>query len=188
MPGTVPSVKAVQQFCKNAKRPAKKAKTPFDTRADLLNYIQERLLPTNIDDLKDQVLYTPDVSATWDKYSWFAIPFLCKKNVLWIQQVLESDYCFSLHGDSKHKLHIGRWVLTTFGIHHVPYDTHHRKYSHQFLPLIYLFTKQNESTDVVRFAMDTLQGVAIMYFGQRLEFGPTVSDMSDGLRTGAQCH
>ena len=53
-------------------------------------------------------------------------------------------------------------------------------------PLIYLFSRDHESTASVKMAMDCLQRVAVTYFGKRLVPGVSVTDMSNGLRSGMQ--
>jgi hypothetical protein len=53
-------------------------------------------------------------------------------------------------------------------------------------PLIYLFSRDHESTASVKMAMDCLQSVATTYFDKRLVPGVSVTDMSNGLRSGMQ--
>ena len=57
-------------------------------------------------------------------------------------------------------------------------------YRQSFRPLAYSFSKAIESTEAVRMVMDGLQIVALKYFGRRLRPTVSISDHSEGLRTG----
>ena len=57
-------------------------------------------------------------------------------------------------------------------------------YRHSFRPLIYSFSKEVESTLAVKMAMDTIQNVAMKYFGAFVFPSVSVSDHCDGLREG----
>ena len=57
-------------------------------------------------------------------------------------------------------------------------------YRQSFRPLAYSFSKAIESTEAVRMVMDGLQIVALKYFGLRLRPTVSISDHSEGLRTG----
>ena len=41
---------------------------------------------------------------------------------MWVGQLIELTHAWALHGDGKHKLHHGRWVLITFGTHCLAWD------------------------------------------------------------------
>jgi hypothetical protein len=57
-------------------------------------------------------------------------------------------------------------------------------YRHSFRPLIYSFSKEVESTMAVKMAMDTIQNVAMKFFGAFIFPSVSVSDHCDGLREG----
>ena len=65
------------------------------------------------------------------------------------------------------------------------YYTHSiQVYRHSFRPLVYSFSKQHETTQAVRMAMDGMQYVAMKYFSHYLRPSASVSDHCDGLREG----
>ena len=65
------------------------------------------------------------------------------------------------------------------------YYTHSiQVYRHSFRPLVYSFSKQHETTQAVRMAMDGMQYVAQKYFSAYLRPSASVSDHCDGLREG----
>ena len=99
---------------------------------------------------------------------------------------LETLLAWALHGDGMHKLHYGKWLLLTFGTHCLRYDGYHGEITHSFRPLIYLLTKDHESTASIAFGMVALQMVAVKYTGDRLYPTVNISDFSNGLRTGMQ--
>ena len=89
---------------------------------------------------------------------------------------------FTLHVDSKFKLHHGDWVLTSVGTHHIRWDPHNLCLSNQFVPLVYLMCKQHESEGAGRLLLDALNKVCVKYFGKKLEPGATMSDHAAGLK------
>ena len=109
---------------------------------------------------------------------------MTRKSVEFIGQLVRLTWTWALHGDGKHKLHHGRWVLITFGTHHLKWDSKSKLYRHQFLPLGYLWSQQIESIACVKYAMFGLQIVANRFFGARLAPAVNISDHSDGLRGG----
>ena len=99
---------------------------------------------------------------------------------------LDNLLAWALHGDGMHKLHYGKWLLLTFGTHCLHYDSHNKKITHSFRPLIYLLTKDHESIASIAFGMVALQMVAVKYTGDRLYPAVNITDFSSGLRTGMQ--
>ena len=68
--------------------------------------------------------------------------------IKWIEQLLKLAKKFTLHMDGKYKLHHGVWILITLGTHclKVGGKTQVTKLSTTFVPLVYLFCKNHEST------------------------------------------
>jgi len=115
-----------------------------------------------------------------------AVPLISKHCVGWIGQLVELTHAWALHGDGKHKLHIGGWPLITWGTHCLKWDATHKCYRHSYRPLIYLFSKNVETTSAGRMAMVALQLVAVHFFGKRLKSDVNISDCSAGLMAGMQ--
>ena len=150
-------------------------------------------LPAKLDEMHHTGFYSVDgIADIWESFEetdgskTLAIPLISKQCVGWIGQLLSSTHAWALHGDGKHKLHIGRWILMTFGTHCLNWDREAKSYRHSFRPLVYLFSKNHESVSAGRLAMVALQLVAMHFFGQRLESAVNISDRSDGLRSGMQ--
>ena len=115
-----------------------------------------------------------------------AVPLISKKCIRWIGQLLELTHAWALHGDGKHKLHIGGWPLITWGTHCLKWEVKYKCYRHSYRPLIYLFSKQVETKSAGRLAMVALQLVAVHFFGKRLQSAVNISDCSAGLMAGMQ--
>ena len=94
----------------------------------------------------------------------------------WMGQLMKLPRQFVLHADSKFKLHHGDWVLTSLGTHHLRWDGHAGNLSTSFVPLMYLMTKQHESTGSALMLMDALNVTTIKYFGGKLVPGACMSD------------
>jgi len=188
----LPDVAAYQ----SAKREMQRGKNPpikvYKTKGDLLNFMKDHKLPSSVEEMVDKKLYAVDKMAEiWDAFpNTTALAFTAKISVGWMEQLLalqeETSLAWALHGDGKHKLHHGRWVLMTFGTHSLNWSPDHKSYRHSFRPLIYLFSKQIESIESVKYAMKALQIVSIHFFGKRLQPSVNISDHSDGLREGMQ--
>ena len=75
-------------------------------------------------------------------------------------------------------------VIYAKGTSYTPICTTTQVYRQSFRRLAYSFSKAIESTEAVRMVMDGLQIVALKYFGLRLRPTVSISDHSEGLRTG----
>jgi hypothetical protein len=131
---------------KNTKRPKgvcdPRSKNPiyaprnhaFRKRGDLLNWILDhKFTSSSVEELNATTLYAVDCINIWKDYDGtFAIPLIGKRNISWIGQLLNLKLAWQLHGDGKHKLHIGRFVLMTFGCHCLIWDGAHKCYRHTF--------------------------------------------------------
>ena len=187
----VPDLTGYENFGRELARSKLPRAKQFETRADLLAFMRSTSLPATVDEMDDTSLYSVDgIADIWtcfeepDGSKTLAIPLISKQCVCWIQQLVALSHAWALHGDGKHKLHIGRYILMTFGTHCLKWDVTAKTYRHSFRPLVYLFSQNHESVSAGRLAMVALQLVAVNFFGQRLESAVNISDRSDGLRSG----
>lgn len=74
----------------------------------------------------------------------------------------------------------------TIGFHILAWDNHDKTYVHQFRPLVFLFSRNHESTESVKMAMDALLLVGEKFFQKKLRHAGVVLDHTDGLMTGMQ--
>ena len=195
----------------------------FESRADLINWARDHELPRFPGEMDATKMYVVQmVFDIWDEFRepggeyTLALPLISKQCVSWILQLVELGHAWALHGDGKHKLHIGKWILMTFGCHCLLWDKDVKSYRHSFRPLIYVFAKQHESVQSVRVGMVALQMVATRFTGmhasshmrthmctyvyililtlarpvclkgERLKSAVNISDCSNGLRSGMQ--
>merc|ERR1712185_719494 len=91
----------------------------LDSRLDITNYMVDHALPASTDLLELNKLYAVDKMIHAEAGPMqLAIPIVSAATVGWIGQLTSDDAPpWALHGDGKHKLHIGRWVPMTFGTH-----------------------------------------------------------------------
>lgn len=177
----------------NASRAFKRSKHAptgeFQSRADCLNFMRSNPLPASKADLDPTALYTVHGMAdVFEQYpDTMAIPLVSRKTIHFMSQLVELQRPWALHGDGKHKLHFGTWMLITFGTHMLRWDAHNRVFSHAFCPLLYLWARDHESVEVVKFGMDAMQMACMHFFNTRLAPAVCISDFSNGLRSGMRC-
>jgi hypothetical protein len=104
----------------------------LDTLADLLNFTSSHKLPEAYDEMVAGKLYTVDLSRVYGTYACTGLTLVCKKNAGWIGQLVDMPGKWQLHGDGKHKLHHGKWILVTFGTHCNAWDIRYKRYRHSF--------------------------------------------------------
>ena len=179
----VSDLKGYENFSRGVARSKLPAVKQFETRADLLAFMRSTGLPATVDEMNDTSLYSVDgIADIWTSFEetdgskTLAIPLISKQCVGWIQQLLALPHAWALHGDGKHKLHIGRFILMTFGTHCLKWDEKAKTYRHSFRPLVYLFSKNHESVSAGRLAMVALQLVALQFFDERLESAVNIPD------------
>ena len=102
--------------------------------------------------------------------------FTGPQQIKWIGQLGKIPFKFVLHIDGKYKLHHGKWILITIGVHVLRWDAHHSRLVTSFVPLIYLFCKEHESQGAADFIMAALNKVSMQYYGVKLLPGAMVSD------------
>ena len=95
--------------------------------------------------------------------------------IKWIGQLGKMPFQFVLHIDGKYKLHHGKWILITIGVHVVRWDAHHGRLVTSFVLLVYLFCKEHESQGAADFIMASLNKVSMQYYGFKLLPGAMVS-------------
>lgn len=112
--------------------------------------------------------------------------FTGPRQINWISQLTKLDHHFVLHIDGKYKLHHGIWVLITLGSHCLRAHgvLHKRSLTTTFVPLVYLFCKDNETTGACSMIANAANTIALKCFGKKLVPGALVSDHSDGARAG----
>ena len=154
-------------------------------------------LPENLDELigpegvlhgvtRDKKLYA--IPVPYEKYpETDAICLTGLTELGWIFQLVNSTVRYSLHIDGKHKLHHGKWMLVTIGCHDLALDKDDRnEIVHSYRPLVYMFVKQQETTESVKLLCESVNFVAKTCFGADEGLLPGIVNMdhSDGFRNG----
>ena len=163
----VPDLEGYQNYGRELARSKQPAVVEFETRADILTYMRSHALPSTFDEMDDTSFYAVDgIADIWSDFvepdgsRTLAVALISKQCVAWIGQLIELLHAWALHGDGKHKLHIGSWILMTFGTHCLKWEPAIKGYRHSFRPLIYLFSKNHESVQSGRCAMVAMQIVS----------------------------
>jgi hypothetical protein len=155
----IPRLKTIQNMVYRAKK-QRVAGIQLTNRLDLLQLCRRLLLPPPI--IARQIVTNPTARAvaTLMGQDYICIPqdanvfsvdgacFTGPTQIKWMQQLLELDGQFSLHMDGKYKLHHGVWILLTIGTHCIKVvgETSVTSLCTTFVPLVYLFCKNHEST------------------------------------------
>jgi hypothetical protein len=113
---------------KNMRRQEEQNDTTFHSRADLHNWMQDNVMPDDLEDFTPFKMYAVAALAEeWQRYpDTLACVLVTSLNVKWIGQLLQLGLPWTLHGDGTHKIHIGRWILMTFGTHCLRWDSTHK--------------------------------------------------------------
>ena len=139
--------------------------------------------PQDIDSLSLKSLYC--IPIDYDAYPQTdAIVLTGPVQMKWIGQLVGSTVRYVLHIDGKHKLHHGKWMMVSIGVHDIALDKQTKKIVHSYRPLVYMFVKQEETAESVQLLCDALDWIAQTYFGHKLTPGVVVMDHSDGFRNG----
>ena len=148
----------------------------IDTINDLRCWASTRQLPPSFDMLLDSKLYV--VPVRYEDYpDTDGIIVVCKKGIGWLLQksiagnpcvtcvhdartkgaplcrVVGANYTISF--DGKHKLHHGKWIFVTAGVHCPEMNTK-GLVSHSFRPVVHFFGKQRESKGSTLIFLDAL--------------------------------
>ena len=189
----VPSIHELR----DAKREIKRAKTAglhIRKLLELKHFAIPKEMPSRLEVLMqdngdgDVSMLMSSTDVMWvplkDVYDVEGLCFTGPGQVQWMKQLMELDNRWVLHGDGKHKLHHGCWILITLGTHHLRWDPHNLTLSVQFVPLIYLFCKQHESDGAILMLLDALIFVCMKYFKKKPVPGACMADHSDSFRNG----
>ena len=190
-------MKAIQNMVFRVKK-KRTAGVQVTTRLDLLQYCRQYSLPSQdvcrllLTDpaaegaralMRQEYIYIPQSAAS------FAVEGACftgPQQIEWARQLLQHDKQFVLHMDGKYKLHHGVWVLITLGTHclRAVGETKVNQLTTTFVPLVYLFCKNHESTGACAMLSQALNILTNRCFNRKLEPGALMSDHSDGVRAG----
>ena len=147
------------QYANKKKRfkEGKVAGVALDDFADLVAWAKQHELPEKQEEMVSYQLYVVPMDLG-RHLNVEAVALTASIQVGWIEQLTKMPQRFVLHIDGKHKIHFGKWILITVGTHSIKY--HNGVLSHSFRPLIYMFSKQHESTDSIRFLLQALNKYA----------------------------
>jgi len=177
----LPSLQQVQDYTKQAKR-AKTAGIQVETVHELRQWAYGHALPHRKEDLEPHKVYAVPID-----YSSFpnieAICLTSDRQIGWIMQLNRCPVYYVFHIDGKHKLHHGKWMLITIGVHVLALSLK-KQIVHQFRPLVYQFVKQQESALGSAMLCTAVNTVSTMYGGQPLLPAVLTSDRSTGFRSG----
>ena len=192
----VPTLKSIQNMVYRAKK-KKVAGVQLMTREQLYSYCEQYYIKWEIcrqitlnptaeyihSLIPQEYLCIPQFAAT---YHVDGACFTGPRQINWIRQLSTRDGRFVLHLDGKHKLHHGVWVLITLGTHclSVKGQATARDLTNTFIPLIYLFCKDNESTAACSMVSSALNMVSLKCFEKKLCPGAMMTDHSAGARAG----
>jgi hypothetical protein len=155
----VPTLKKIQNAIYRAKK-KKVVGIQISTKLELTQFCERMLLPPA--STCRQLVTNPTAEAVTafmgrdcicipQDAAAFSVEGACftgPTQIKWIEQLLKHDNHFCLHMDGKYKLHHGVWILLTLGTHHLKVvgETKVSKLHTSFVPLIYLFCRNHEST------------------------------------------
>lgn len=150
---------------------------------ELRTWAAENKLPEKYEDVQPFTTYAIPMDDT-EYPDVLGVALTMKCQIDWIGQLVQKPLRFVIHGDGKWKLHHGNWILITFGTHSNEFDKKKGKIVHSFRPLVYLFTRNQESKSCVRYALNAMNSVALKFFGSTLHPGATCSDHGSGIMSG----
>lgn len=159
----MPKLAAIKDMVKRLKK-NKVAGVQLESRHDLLQFCQHLLLPpvnvcrqlvTNPHAEAVQAVLGQDYICIPQDAATFGVDGACftgPTQIDWIRQLLAVEFQFVLHMDGKYKLHHGVWILLTIGTHCLKAqgETAVTSLGTTFIPLVYLFCKNHESTGMLR--------------------------------------
>ena len=118
-------------------------------------------------------LYIPMDEAA---YSTHGACYTGKTQIKWMGQLAERPGEWQVHVDGKYKLHHGKWCLITLGAHHLRYDVANAWLSNQFVPLVYLMCKEQETNGSMPLLIHAAQATCMKYYQKKLIPGAAGAD------------
>lgn len=188
-----PVLRQCQQF-KKLHRAKDKGNAQITTVHDLRMWASQNHLPqiaTSCDDLEHGKTYV--VPLQWHLYpSTEGVVLVSKSGLEWLQQIVESGLNYAMHVDGKHKIHYGKWILVTMGVHSLENMFHCRtKCCHSFRPVIHFFGKQHESEESMVMLLDGVSFCVQKLFGYPFSGEATpalgIWDRAAGFLAGWSC-
>ena len=126
----------------------------------------EHELPMTMEEVKPFELYAvpfemddfPDVEA---------VILTMHVQVNWVGQLTTAEKPHTAHVDGNYKVHHGDYILITYGTHVMKYDAHKKGQIRQvFRPLVYMLTKQKESSQCLHLGWHCINTVSMRFFGK----------------------
>jgi hypothetical protein len=161
LPAVLPTLKTLQNAVYRSKK-NRVAGLQISTRLELIQFCKRLMLPPTV--MCRQIVTNPaaeGVMALLGK-EYLCVPqdaaafkvegacFTGPTQIKWMRQLRDNQ--FSLHMDGKYKIHHGIWILLSIGTHclKVVGETKVDKLVTTFVPLVYLFCRNHESTGTRR--------------------------------------
>lgn len=177
----VPTLACYQEAVKNLKK-GKRAGVIVKHYSDMQKVAFRRALPQTKEEIEPFRMYA--VPFDGDQFKDVeAIVLTMHVQINWIGYLVNLGFNFPLHIDGKYKLHHGDWLLITFGTHSLRLAAKERT-AHTFRPLLYVFTKQQESTDVVWLGLVCCNFIAMRYFQKSFSPSVGIADHGPGINGG----
>jgi hypothetical protein len=161
LPAALPTLKMLQNGVYRSKK-KRVAGVQITTRLELIQFCKRLMLPPT--SMCRQIVTNPAAEAVMALmgHDYLCVPqdaaafsvegacFTGPTQIKWMSQLHRLDNHFSLHMDGKYKIHHGVWILLSIGTHclKVVGETKVCKLHTTFVPLVYLFCKNHESTGV----------------------------------------
>ena len=150
--------------------------------SELQKWALAHKLPETKDEIMPFELYAVPFDGTEFK-DVEAVVLTMHVQINWIGILVHLEFYWCLHIDGKYKLHHGDWMLVTYGTHSIHSDKRNR-IRHTFRPLIYMFVKQQESTDCIFLGLTCLNFIAQRFFQKSFSPRVGVADHGPGLSGG----
>ena len=151
--------------------------------SELQKWARDHELPQTMEEIKPFTTYAVPFDCNQFK-SVEAIVLTMHVQINWIGILLGLGFNFCLHMDGKYKLHHGDWMLITFGTHSIHLAKKDKRIHHTFRPLVYVWTKQQESTDVIWLGLVCCNMIAQRFYQKSFSPSVGVADHGPGIAGG----
>jgi len=147
------------------------AAAKIDTVVGMRQWAEAHHLPPSLEALEEHKTYAipMDYAA---HHAVDSVVLTSRVQVGWILQLAANARKWALHVDGKYKLHHGGWLLVTMGTHVAALRTYAHntrlpgrsanKVVHEFRPLVYMFTRHQESVQSILFLFKAMELVVRM--------------------------